>query len=693
MKNKLLIFITLIFLGLQGFSQEYLTGFSNGTMTVGDDNGYNANRNQGRSVADNKLSLPIFDDFTGDHGLDATIWKNRSVFVNSGFPSFPTNYNAATFDVLDETGKVYSHASSNPFVADSLISNPISLKELTIADSLYFSFYFQPQGKGDAPESTDSLVLMFGYVLDTFRIEYDSVYVYEMFDYMQVDTIFAGDILYHDMNSSCNQDMYTISQSLYTIEDSLTKVAIPCDTVFYQEMVWNHIWSSEGMSLDSFLIKNNNQHFKQVMIPVKDEKYFKSDMVILFYNYATMPSTMYPNDRSNVDNWNIDFIYFDKNRSYDNTTYPMISFSEKSPSLLGRYQSMPYLQYKSNPTVAMSTNYNMYFTNLDSVGASIEYSCNIENLTSGWTYDYGSELLVSSFENHGVHEYPVHLKNFLFDMDEKSDTATYRITHVIKLDKDSSVKGDTLVGYQVFNNYYAYDDGTPERGYGVTPDDSYFATQFTISTPDTLCGVQLLFNRTHNDANYDFFDIVVWNDNNGRPGNEIYRIKNQRPIWDENEIYKFAYYPFDKVLKVNGTIYVGIMQQARESINIGFDTSVDNSQYNFFETGDGWLNSQMKGSLMIRPVLGGDYVIEEENGVQKNRLGLYPVPSQNEVNISELPADSCDEIMIFDMTGRLMKRYHHNVRLDVSDLSNGLYMIRVVTGEGKSYTEKFLISK
>ena len=74
-------------------------------------------------------------------------------------------------------------------------------------------------------------------------------------------------------------------------------------------------------------------------------------------------------------------------------------------------------------------------------------------------------------------------------------------------------------------------------------------------------------------------------------------------------------------------------------------------------------------------------------------MGLYPVPSQNEVNISELPAASCEEIVIFDMTGRVMKRYHYDVKLDISDLSNGLYMIRVVTDEGKSYTEKFLISK
>ncbi|MBQ8222372.1 MAG: T9SS type A sorting domain-containing protein [Bacteroidales bacterium] len=684
MKNRILVLLAIsLFFGLRLNAQEYVSGFS-----------FSNKSSDEKKVrkSSNVVTLPFFDDFTESMTYpDAAKWQNRSVLVNSGFPKFATNFNAATLDALDESGKVYSHASSSPFVADSLISNPIQLNALTPADSLYFSFYYQPQGNGDAPEATDSLVLMFGYVLDTFKIEYDTIIIKDMLAYMQVDTINIGDILYHDMNSSCNLDMYAISENQYTIADSNKRVAIPCDTVFYSEKVWNHIWSSPGMTLDSFLVANDSNYFKQVMIPVKDEKYFKNDMIVLFYNYVTMPTTMYPNDRSNVDNWNIDFIYLDRNRSYDDTTYPLVTFSEKSPSLLKRYNSMPYRQYKSNPTAAIASDYEMYIANLDSVGAKIQYTCQIENLTTGWTFDYESGW--NNISNGTLHENSVHLNNFLFDMVDKLDTTSYLITHIINVDEESSMaKGDTLYGIQSFYNYYAYDDGTPERGYGVVPDDSYFATQFTISTPDTICGVQLLFNRTHNDANYDFFDIVLWNDNNGRPGNEFYRLQNQRPIWSDT-IYKFAYYPFDEVVKANGTIYVGIMQHSRESINIGFDTSKDNSQYNFFETGNGWENSMMQGSLMIRPVVGGDYVIEEEINVNKKRLGLYPVPSQNEINISELPAQDCDEIMIFDMTGRLMKSYSNSVKLDVSDLSDGLYMIRIVTGEGKIYTEKFLIAK
>ena len=207
-------------------------------------------------------------------------------------------------------------------------------------------------------------------------------------------------------------------------------------------------------------------------------------------------------------------------------------------------------------------------------------------------------------------------------------------------------------------------------------------------------GVQILFNRTFKDANYDFFDIVVWNDNNGKPGNEIYRLENQRPIWNDEHIYEYTYYKFEKTIKVNGIIYVGIMQHSSESINIGFDTSIDNHQYNFFESGDGWQNSMMPGSLMIRPVVGGDYFVDiDENMEIDMSLGLYPNPTSGVLKINNDVAAKCSNVTIFDMMGRGVRNYHDANEINVGDLDNGMYMMRVVTDDGRCYTERFIISK
>ena len=123
-----------------------------------------------RSVGEARF-LPFFDDFSQSTLYpDATKWTDNNVLVNDGFPLCPTNRNAATFDVLDANGRVYDYAISNAFVAEYLTSARIRLdsimepapRAITPADSVYFSFYYQPQGNGNAPEGQDSLVLQFG---------------------------------------------------------------------------------------------------------------------------------------------------------------------------------------------------------------------------------------------------------------------------------------------------------------------------------------------------------------------------------------------------------------------------------------------------------------------------------------------------------------------------------------------------
>ena len=83
----------------------------------------------------------------------------------------PVNLGAATFDAIDQSGHVYSTASWIPFKADELLTQDIRLdsifqpsaRELSPEDSVYLSFYYQPQGRGNQPEPFDSLVLEFGH--------------------------------------------------------------------------------------------------------------------------------------------------------------------------------------------------------------------------------------------------------------------------------------------------------------------------------------------------------------------------------------------------------------------------------------------------------------------------------------------------------------------------------------------------
>ena len=617
-----------VFFLTDGVAQEYLTGFNGGIPE----------EKQALSRDAAVVTLPFFDDFTKP-GLypDEAKWQRGNVFANSSFPKMPVNYRSATLDVIDRYGKVYTRGSSNPFIGDTLISVRIRLdsvdnQSLTAADSVYFSFYYQPGGFGDSPERDDSLVLKFGY---------------------------------NDNDS----------------------------------IIWRHIWSTEGQSFESFVDSlGTNQYFKKVMIPITDSCFFTDEFYVMFYNYGTLPTTMYPNDRSNMDQWNIDFVYLDKGRNIVNDIYPMVSFTNTSPTFLKRYSSMPYKHYMENPISEIDNIFNMYLTNMDVNSHEVRYYCEVDDNNSDWGYSYTSNpFIIDQYHNAGVLKDSVVMGTFIYPYNLEVDTTSFTIRHYVEVIDEHSgeVAGDSIVVKQGFYNYFAYDDGTPEMGYGLVPGDTYFAAQFKVTKLDTLSGVQILFNRTFNNANFNFFDIVVWKDNNGKPGQVLYTLENQRPKWEDHTFYGFSNYLFNEVVKVNTTFYVGIRQQYNKSINVGFDTSKDNRQYCFYDAGEGWKNTAYHGSFMIRPVMGKNpyFIGIEENQENAGKIALYPNPAKNIVRIEGVDDDLADEVVIYDLAGRAVKQYQYCNELNINDLQNGIYMLRVIMKDGSFETSKLLISK
>ena len=576
-------------------------------------------------------TLPFYDDFSSSNIYpDSTKWIDRNAYINSGFPLNPVTRNAATLDVLNEQGEVYDYAISNPFIAEYLSSTTIRLdsvfeptpKALTPADSLYFSFFYQPQGNGNPPENPDSLVLEFGFI-------------------EELDT------------------------------------------------VWNHVWSTPGRTLSQFLQENDNNFFKQVMIPITDPKYLTSNFFFRFYNYASIVSQSQPNSRSNEDNWNIDVVYINYDRSIHDTSYPKICFTGQAPSFLNRYQSMPYKHYRANPTASIAENPLLHFSNLDNQNHTLKYSYTVEQVNGVQSYAYVNDDPIEIDSATYCEPYSTTVYK-LFAIDYDRDTTSFIIRHYIS---DSTVNPrmvDSLVYTQGFYNYFAYDDGTPELGYGVEPSGGAFAVRFDLNELDTLRGVQILFNHTLNDANYNYFDIVVWKDNDGKPGDEVYRLSNLKPRW-EDHIYQFSYYKFDRLVKLNGTFYIGIVQQSSGLINIGFDSSRDNSQYNFYNDDGSWHQSLMAGSIMLRPVVGGDYYIDVDEIAATSQVRVYPNPASSTIHIDGL--DNGASINLYDITGRMVMHSTFTGELSVSQLTSGLYLLNITTTDGIVINKKIMVNQ
>jgi hypothetical protein len=109
------------------------------------------------------LTLPFFEDFT-DNALfpNGVRWADSEVYINNTMCFSPVSRGVATFDALNKFGRPYDTVNRNDVVyADSLTSHPIDLSANTPGDSIYLSFFYQPQGLGFSPETQDSFMLFF----------------------------------------------------------------------------------------------------------------------------------------------------------------------------------------------------------------------------------------------------------------------------------------------------------------------------------------------------------------------------------------------------------------------------------------------------------------------------------------------------------------------------------------------------
>lgn len=112
------------------------------------------------------LNLPFFEDFsTSSSRPDPALWVDGSgVFINNTFPVNHPSVNVATFDGLTLTGRPYSYNGTQTTQngpTDTLTSRAINLGGYSLADSVYFSFYWQRKGLGEIPDAEDSLRLQF----------------------------------------------------------------------------------------------------------------------------------------------------------------------------------------------------------------------------------------------------------------------------------------------------------------------------------------------------------------------------------------------------------------------------------------------------------------------------------------------------------------------------------------------------
>lgn len=646
--NKALLLLLVIFSSTVQ-AQEKVFDLTGNARLSGYDEFIRSSLIGSRAVGDT-LDLPFFDDFSepfsrlrnlGDDYPNQNLWQGYTVYVNNHMAINPISQGVATFDGLDEKGQAYSFGFAVPAVADSLTSNCIRMS--TVADTAYLSFYYQAQGVGNAPEQNNPLVVEFK---DTGQ-------------------------------------------------------------------VWTQVWDVDGYNLEDFT-------FRRAMIPITDEKYLYDGFQFRFVNYASLSG--------NVDHWHVDYVELDGGRTAADTIIkdvsqmcqtsyqPQLGVNQTSSySLLKEYSAMPWRHYKTDVEGFMGDSVYTMLRNNDTADIQTNFSFQILDHTGSQDYDVLTSTTtvyanrICGNELNSCNEIGASTSNLLFDIstavpsfetsEEVSDDSTFfELRFSLGVDDDVDVN-DVRVEKQEFYNYYAYDDGTAEKAYGLGELENVgrVAVKYDIKMEDDIRAIQLYLNPVAFDLSDEPVQLAIWIGAE-TPDDTLWTSPTLNLNYTEHVNYFYHYFidrPLRKIQE-DEIIWVGWIQQpaTNQKFSIGMDVRTDNSDKVFYNLGTTWNQSSIPGSLMIRPVFGQEYDwvgVEETNSLEG--ITVYPNPSTGKVFIQEKFAGQLKsaDIQVIDMSGRIIHQQAGCQNpLDLNGVQQGIYLLRLESETGL-FTQRIVL--
>ncbi len=441
---------------------------------------------------------------------------------------------------------------------------------------------------------------------------------------------------------------------------------------------WEQIWFANGQSMTEFERKVDT---------INEARFLHNAFQFRFRNYATISG--------NFDHWNVDYIKIDELTSTsDFDELNDVSFVYSSPSFLRRYTQMPLTHFKNNEANELKDSIDILIRNNNS-SINVDYQFNVfENDNQLYHYPLlGVSRNVSILDydtigNFSFNNPPIDFQSNVFSTFQL-DTTTFVIQNIIGTSTTDRKENDTLYHTQKFHHTFAYDDGTAESAYGLNVDGAKLAYQFKLNRPDEkLRAVQMYFPQMLDSVNNIPFDLTVWDNNNGQPGDTLYT-QLVYPVHTENG--EFHTYIIDHPFLVSGTIYIGWKQSTDDLLNIGLDKNNEANNYMFYNIGSGWLNSTYPGAWMIRPLISLNNIILDVNENNNNAFKVFPNPAENELFVETKGNENI--ISIYNLQGVLVKKITSTAvltKINICDLSSSIYIIEVLNNNG-SNSKKIII--
>lgn len=508
------------------------------------------------------------------------------------------------------------------------------------------------------------------------------------------DTLLAKPI---DMSSLTPQDSVYFS-FLYQTE-GFGDIPESNDSLFLEfyspvTKMWERVWRTSG---------GPTTDFKVAHIRLINPEYFNKGFQFRFINFSS--------PAGGLDHFHIDYVNLRPSSGRQDTLFRDFAIVYPISTLLKDYISVPWKHYKASPNGKMSDevkvtvrNGSVLTENNQNGEVKVYYNGNLESsfvlnasTLSGGNINYAPRTTYES-----LHDFS---SGYQYDPSVGNDTVAY-------FDYEGSATAqfpnnpinDTTFGRQSFENYYAYDDGTAEKAYGVTGNQGLLAYKFKTYQADSLIGILIHFVPSVVDVSNNLFLLTVWGDDNGKPGNIIYEDEAyapNQPIYESGR-NKFHRYLFKDtmIVPVGETFYIGMRQLNEERLNIGFDMNHDNSDKIFWSVNHGgtWYNASFPGSVMMRPIISSnmnDKVVGVENFGKITQIdydfNIYPNPTSSFVNIDFIENDNQTQFEIVDLNGRIIKHIDYNYNIDVSSIQSGIYLVKRIENNQIVKVKKLII--
>lgn len=470
----------------------------------------------------------------------------------------------------------------------------------------------------------------------------------------------------------------------------------PRDSITLQFKNANGQWRTQWRRVPPSSGSERTAPFAQVMLKVTTD-----------YQHPNFQFRFIANGRRNgsFDMWSVDYVNLDKNRFAADTSYADLALSQTPGSLFKNYYAIPYEHFTTSlivdtvVTILRNLRSSLSAFSIDFRVKDRDNSILID-LPSGAGNIVGSDLLAEP--NRVARKLTVENNKLILPTSfTRVDTLTYRFALAEDVNANRFTRNDTVTNRSILDNYYAFDDGTPEIIQEHSGNNARIAWKFSINQLDTLTAIAVYLPKLYpSGPTQAKIKPRIWTALKGIDGASADVIKlnfgqrdiNYSAMKDSLMVFDLRDSSFQKRL-ISGDVYIGWENGAivNQSVKVAFGADASTTYYQkmYVSTNSSWfVSNRYEPVSMVRAIFGHERPVTGLFSQKSNLQGrVYPNPATDKVKVEFSDNQQIKQIYLLNLLGQTVDSWTFSERsasaeIDLNSVLQGVYLLKIVTESG-----------